>query len=190
MARVAAIVLAAGASLRFGSAKQLIRLGGETLLERVVRVAFEAELYPIYGVVSADLALETVPRRMIPIVNHEAIEGMASSIRCGVQALENADASSSGVIILACDQPAVTVEHLQKLALGGLDVLASAYAGGKGIPAYFPAGMFGELLVLRGDKGARELVKEARSVDLEGGELDVDTVEDLDRARQLYERDV
>jgi molybdenum cofactor cytidylyltransferase len=189
MASVAAIVLAAGASLRFGHPKQLIKLGGETLLERAVRVASEAELYPVYGVVSADLPFETAPRRMIPVVNREATEGIASSIRCGVRALENAAASLSGVIILACDQPAMTVEHLRQLALGGPALLASAYVGTKGIPAYFPAGMFEDLLTLRGGTGARELLKNARTVDLLGGELDIDTIEDLERARKLYERD-
>jgi molybdenum cofactor cytidylyltransferase len=189
MANVAAIVLAAGASLRLGSPKQLIRLGGETLLERAVRVAFEARLDPIYGVVSADLALETALHRMIPVINQDSMEGMASSIRCGVLALKNADAPLSGVIILACDQPAVTVHHLKQLALGGHAMLASAYAEKKGIPAYFPAAMFGELLTLRGDMGARQLLKSAKALDLRGGELDIDTIEDLDRARKLYERD-
>jgi molybdenum cofactor cytidylyltransferase len=189
MAQVAAIVLAAGASLRLGFPKQLAKLGGETLLERTVRVAYEARLSPIYGVVSGDLPLESAPHRMIPIVNHEAIEGMASSIRCGVRALERAGVFLSGTVIVACDQPAVTARHLEQLALGDQDVVASAYADRKGVPAYFPARMFGELLTLRGDAGARELLKSVKALDLPGGELDVDTIEDLHRARELYERD-
>ncbi len=187
MVRAGAIVLAAGASLRLGSPKQLIRLCGETLFDRAVRLALDAELDPIYGVVSADLPLEAAPGPMIPIVNHEAVEGMASSIRCGVRALGNAGASLSGAIILACDQPAVTADHLRQLALGGHDVLASAYAGRTGIPAYFPTGMFGELLTLKGDMGARALLKSAKALNLPGGELDIDTIEDLERARRLYE---
>jgi molybdenum cofactor cytidylyltransferase len=189
MAAVAAIVLAAGESLRFGSPKQLIRLGHETLLERAVRVAAEAALYPIYGIISPDLAREPTPDRMIPIVNRDAMEGMASSIRCGVRALQDADASLSGAIILACDQPSITAEHLKQLARGGQDVLASAYAEKKGIPVYFPVGVFGELLTLRGDTGAREFLKSAEALELPGGELDIDTIEDLERARELYERD-
>jgi CTP:molybdopterin cytidylyltransferase MocA len=189
MARVAAIVLAAGASSRLGSAKQLILLGGETLLERTVRAASEAGLEPIYGVISAGLLLQAASPRMIPIVNHEAMEGMASSIRCGVRALDDSDASLSGAVLLACDQPTVTAEHLKQLALGGDEALASAYAGRKGIPAYFPRSHFGELLELRGDIGARDLLKSVRGVDLAGGELDIDTIEDLKIARRLYERD-
>jgi molybdenum cofactor cytidylyltransferase len=54
---VAAIILAAGASTRLGSPKQLIRLGTETLVERTTRIAAEAGLNPIYGVVPANLPL-------------------------------------------------------------------------------------------------------------------------------------
>jgi CTP:molybdopterin cytidylyltransferase MocA len=189
MARVAAIVLAAGASLRFGSPKQLITLCGETLVERTVRVASEAGLDPILGVVSPQFPLANTPSGMTAVINHAALEGMATSIKCGLQALQNTTASLSGAIILACDQPSVTVDHLQHLALGGSDVLASAYAGRKGIPAYFPAGTFAQLFTLRGDTGARELLKNAKALDLPAGELDIDTIEDLQTARLLYERD-
>jgi molybdenum cofactor cytidylyltransferase len=93
-----------------------------------------------------------------------------------------------GVVILACDQPAVTAEHLRLLAEGGDAVVASAYAGRKGVPVYFPARVFGALLALQGDTGARVLLREARAVELPGGELDVDTIQDLELAQRLYER--
>jgi molybdenum cofactor cytidylyltransferase len=150
-------------------------------------VASEARLNPIYGVISIDFAHEAAPPAMISVVNPEAVEGMASSIRCGVRAVENAEITLSGAIILACDQPAVTVEHLEQLALGGRELLASAYAGKKGIPAYFPIGVLKKLLTLRGDAGAREFLETAEAIDLFGGELDIDTIEDLDRARKIYE---
>jgi molybdenum cofactor cytidylyltransferase len=183
---VAAIILAAGASLRLGTPKQLARLGSETLIERAVRVAVEAELNPVYGVVPADLPLYPAPGGMIRVVNHEAAEGMASSIRAGLRALETGGAPVSGVLILACDQPAVTSGHLCELANGGSDVVASAYAGRKGVPAYFPSTVFEALRGLRGDHGARDLIQNARAVPLPDGDLDVDTMQDLDRARMLY----
>lgn len=187
MSGIAAVVLAAGGSSRLGYPKQLVRLGGETLLERAVRVASQASLSPIYGVISSDFVHEAAPGQMITVVNREATEGIASSIRCGMRAIEEAAASLSGVIILGCDQPAVTVEHLQQLALGGPELLASAYAGKKGIPAYFPIGVLRKLLTLQGDTGAREFLKTANAIDLPGGELDIDTMEDLAHARILYE---
>jgi molybdenum cofactor cytidylyltransferase len=185
MGSIPAIVLAAGSSLRLGSAKQLARLGAETLLERAARTALEAELSPVYGVVSADLLIESPPRQLIRVVNHEATEGMASSIRAGLRALGHADAAL-GVVILACDQPAVTARHLRELANGGSEVVASAYSGRKGVPAYFPNAVFEMLLNLRGDRGARDLLQNARAIPLQGGELDIDTIEDLEQARKLY----
>jgi CTP:molybdopterin cytidylyltransferase MocA len=118
------------------------------------------------------------------LVNEEAAEGMASSIRIGVAAAIAADADAA--IVLACDQPFVTAEHLRQLAQSGEEVVASAYAGRKGVPAYFPANAFKDLLKLRGDSGAREMLREARSIALKKGELDIDTAEDLKRARELY----
>lgn len=93
----------------------------------------------------------------------------------------------AGVVVMTCDQPAVSAAHLRGLAGGaGEVVVASAYAGRRGVPAYFPARMFGELMELRGDAGARELLRGARAIALPDGELDVDTEEVLARARMLF----
>jgi len=181
----AAIILAAGASLRLGTPKQLVRLGDENLIERTVRVAIEAELHPVLGIVPPDLLIDPLPAGMTRVVNHHAAEGMASSIRAGLRALTPI-VTISGAIILACDQPAVTAGHLRKIANGGGDVVASAYSGRKGIPAYFPKTVFEALLALRGDLGARDLIQNACAVALPDGDLDIDTIEDLDRARKLY----
>jgi len=181
--KVAAVVLAAGASRRLGRPKQEVRLGGETLLERAARVARDAGLDPVYVVLAAG-DRTTLDGRVRLLGNPDANEGMASSIRVGVAAALAAEAG--GVVILGCDQPAVTAEHLRAIAQGGDEVIGSGYAGRKGIPAYFPAAMFGELLKLRGDAGARELVRSGRAMALPHGELDIDTDDDLARARGLY----
>jgi molybdenum cofactor cytidylyltransferase len=188
---IAAVVLAAGSSSRLGSAKQMARLGGRTLLERAVTTALEAGLRPVFVVIAAGQEtafcvadVDNLPGDpgVITVVNPEAAEGMASSIRAGVRAAQ----AAAGIVVMACDQPAVTAEHLRELAQGEDAVVASAYAGRKGVPAYFPAGAFGELLELHGDTGARGLLQAARALELEGGELDVDTVEDLEQAVRLY----
>ena len=85
---VAAVVLAAGASTRLGEPKQLVRLGGETLLERAVRVAREAGCSPVMVVVGANYAQvlrESALGDAVPVVNEEWDEGMATSIRLGVR---------------------------------------------------------------------------------------------------------
>jgi molybdenum cofactor cytidylyltransferase len=117
----------------------------------------------------------------VVVVNDNWAEGMGSSIRLGVQALGDVDAC----IVMTCDMPAVTAAHLRSL-MAADDVTASVYAERRGVPAYFPKNTFSLLAELRGDAGARDLLRSARSVELLGGELDVDTVEDLTRARELF----
>jgi molybdenum cofactor cytidylyltransferase len=189
--KVVGIVLAAGSSRRLGEPKQFVFLGGETLLERAARVAVEAGLQPVYIVfgvgVSGGHDVEFGVGKLdscTPLFNEGAPEGMASSIRVGVGAA--VEAGAEGVVVMACDQPAVTAGHLRELMASGAEVVASEYAGRRGVPAYFPASSFKELMKLRGDVGARELLRGARAVELPGGELDVDTPEELARARELF----
>jgi molybdenum cofactor cytidylyltransferase len=185
---VAAVVLAAGASTRLGAPKQLARLGEEMLLERAVRVAREAGCSPVVVVLGAEFAQvlgNSLLGDAVPVINDQWTEGMASSIRLGVRMLEVVAREAAGVVLMTCDMPAVTAAHLRALMASG-ERTASRYAGRSGVPAYFPASNFEALMALQGDAGARELLRSARGVDLAGGELDVDTAEDLTRARELF----
>jgi molybdenum cofactor cytidylyltransferase len=165
-----------------GRAKQRVEIGGETLLECAVRVAVEARLEPVIVVVrTVDVANGL--RGCEVMVNALADEGMASSIRVGVARAR--EIGVAGVVVMACDQVALRAEHLRALC-GAVDrVTGSGYAGKVGIPAYFPAEKFSELMELRGDVGARELLRGAVAVVDEGLGLDVDTEADVERARGL-----
>jgi CTP:molybdopterin cytidylyltransferase MocA len=185
---IAAVVLAAGASRRLGEPKQLVMLGGETLLERAVRIAREAGCLPVVVVVGAEYVKvlgNSVLGDVVTVINDNWEVGMASSIRLGVRALEVAARDAEGALLMTCDQPAVTAKHLRRLTTRA-EVKASRYAGKNGVPAFFPAKYFEKLSELKGDAGARELLAEARYEELENGELDVDTVADLVRARELF----
>jgi CTP:molybdopterin cytidylyltransferase MocA len=181
----AAVVLAAGASRRLGRPKQTVVLGGEMLVERAVRVAVEAGLRPVLVVVrpGAEFGEAVAALGAVVVENELADEGMAASIRCGVGAVVGVD----GVVVMTCDQVAVTAEHLRLLCEKAGRRTGSAYAGRVGIPAYFPAADFGELLRLEGDTGARELLRSAAAVGCEGLALDVDTEDDLQRARGVVD---
>jgi molybdenum cofactor cytidylyltransferase len=183
---VAAIVLAAGASRRLGRPKQTVVLAGETLVERAVRVAREAGFDSIF-VVIADAALAGPLEAMgaTALLNQGAAEGIASSIRVGVEAARAL--SVVGVVVMTCDQIAVPADHLRVLCAQPESAAGSAYGGAIGIPAYLPRASFEELLSLRGDQGARSLLGNARSVVAEELNLDVDTEEDFERARELLE---
>jgi molybdenum cofactor cytidylyltransferase len=185
---VAAIVLAAGASRRLGQPKQLLMLDGETLLARSVRLAGEAGVAPILVVVGAraELIGAAVPPGIATVVMNEDWEqGIASSIHAGVNAL---NAGARGALILACDQPRLSAEHLRGLietfdAQGVASIVASAYAGVVGIPAVFPREAFPHLLALSGDKGARALLMYPPcpliALPFEGGEVDIDQPDDM-----------
>ena len=182
---VAAVVLAAGASTRFGSLKQLATVGGETLLERAVRVARTAGCSPVVVVLGASADLIQARCELgsaVIVVNESWVEGMGASIRVGVAALGRVD----GCVVMTCDMPAVTADHLRALMMSK-DVTASRYAGRRGVPAYFPASSFPALLNLHEDAGARELLQTAHSLELAGGEMDVDTAEELERVRQRFD---
>ena len=183
--KTAAVVLAGGESQRLGELKQLVRLNDETLLERAIRVCREAGCAPVVVVLgaSADVVQERCALGDAVIaLNEEWAEGMGSSVRAGVRAL---GADVDGCVIMTCDMPAVTREHLRALSLTG-EVTASLYADRRGVPAYFPSSVFPRLTELQADMGARQLLKEARTVELAGGELDIDTVADLERARLMF----
>jgi len=182
-----AIVLAAGASTRFGSAKQLVRLAGRPLLHTVVTRASEVTgnaLIVVLGSGAAQLAplLKHSPGSVV--INQEWREGLASSIRAGVARLP---AACSAVMLLLADQAAVTAEDLKRLAgtwrKQPQHIAAALYSGSCGAPAIFPRSSFRSLSELRGDTGARALLVRNSDrvvrVPMPSAAVDVDTPEDL-----------
>lgn len=186
---VAAVVLAAGTSRRLGRAKQAVVLGGETLLERAVRVALEAGLWPVIVVLRAGNEPESLLSlaHCDVVTNEQASEGLASSIRCGVA--KAIGSGAQGAVLMTCDQVALSAEHLRRLSHDTGRLRGSGYGGKTGVPAYFPASSFRALLALRGDIGARELLSGADVVMEEGLALDIDTAADIERAERLMGAD-
>jgi len=186
---IAAVVLAAGGSTRLGRPKQLIVFNGETLVERVIRIAAEAGLTPIIAVVVAypELAnrLQTDQKCTTIFCLRQPTEGISHSIKLGI--VQARRYYAAGAILLTCDQVAVTPEHLQALCAEPDAPCGSAYAGRIGVPAYFPGSSFDALMVLDGDTGARELLRGARSVPNEALSLDIDTEEDFCKAQASFE---
>jgi len=164
--RLGAVILAAGASRRLGRSKQLILVDGETLIRRTVRAVLAVAPLRTAVVIGAN-AEETF--RAVADLEVERVEagdwasGMAASLRAGVDALGDA---VDGLLVVLCDQPALSAAHLARLASawrGAPDApVASAYAGLLGVPAIVPRTWFAELGMLEGDRGARDLLR-ARS---------------------------
>ena len=181
------IVLAAGASTRFGSAKQLVRVNGRPLMHTVVSRAVELAGHSVTVVLGANAGelaplLKHSPASVA--VNRDWSEGIASSIREG---LRHTPSTADGVLIALADQAAVTTEDLRRLAgawrRNPTAISAAQYGGTIGVPAIFPRWCFRELTELRGDRGAQRLIQ--RHVDrlvrlpMPSAELDIDRPEDL-----------
>jgi len=190
-ATVAAIVLAAGASRRLGQPKQLLMYDGETLLGRAIRLASEAGAAPVFAVLGAqhERILQAVKiREAFLVINDRWEQGISTSIHAGLDAVDEAATNVAGALILACDQPRLTADHLRALieaftAQLEPTIVASAYAGVLGIPAVFPRIVFAHLRALSGDKGARALLLRPPcpliTVPFHGGEVDIDQPADL-----------
>lgn len=182
-----ALLLAAGASTRFGSPKQLVRVAGRPLLHAAVTRAAEVTgnaLIVVLGAGASELAplLRHSPGSVV--INQEWREGLASSIRAGVARLPP---TCDGVLLLLADQAAVTADDLKRLAGTWRKqpqcIAAALYAGITGVPAVFPRSLFRELAELHGDVGARALLRRNADrvvrVPMPGAALDIDTPEDL-----------
>jgi len=181
---IAAVILAAGFSRRLGRPKQTVVLHGETLVERSVRIAQQAGFPLVIAVVNpeGDFGHSLQQLGCVVSINREAAEGMAASIRSGVATAQALRAD--GVLLMTCDQIALTPEHLRALCSEPEGIAGSGYAGKVGVPAYFPASSFSNLLKLRGDVGARNLLRDARVIPAEDLSLDIDTEADVASAQK------
>lgn len=124
--------------------------------------------------------------------NKEWEEGMASSVRCGLNTLLEIARSTDAVIIMVCDQPFVTTQLLNDLLATqqetGKSIVTSFYENIPGPPALFHKIIFPELLGLKGDAGARKIVErhadKMTTVPFPKGIIDIDTAADYEALQQ------
>jgi molybdenum cofactor cytidylyltransferase len=188
------IVLAAGASTRMGEPKQLLHFHKETLLGRAARAALETKLGPVILVLGSNadaMQREIAALDVKTIINQDWQEGMSSSIRCGLQALETVlTGGTDAAILMLCDQPYVTSDVIRRLfdaylASGALIVASEYEAMGEktfGVPALFNRALFPELMALHGSEGAKRVITHHRTetevIAVPEAAFDVDTPDD------------
>jgi len=182
--RVAAILLAAGKSRRMGSCKQLLPLGGVTVIGRCLDALVTGGAGEVVVVVSeagnevADAA-RAYPVRIV--VNPESDGDMASSVRAGRDALPP---DVGGVIVALCDYPLVSAATVTRLIEEHADspgIIIPCHGGRRGHPLLFPRAILNELT---GGLILRDLVQRnperirCLDVDDPGVLIDMDTPED------------
>ncbi len=189
--KVWAVVLAAGRSTRMGRENKLLStVDGKPMVVHTVAALKKCALGGITVVLGhqADKLRRALPARKLSFaLNKQYREGMASSIRCGIAALD--DTVDAALIVLA-DMPRVQPQTVASL-IGALKpeegrtIALPRYRGKRGNPVLFARQHFGELMALEGDQGAKELlVAHAEAiievaVDDAGVLVDVDTREML-----------
>jgi len=182
-----AVVLAAGASTRFGSPKQLVRVAGRPLLHSAIAHAADvagSAVSVVLGAHAAELTPLLTHSQALIVINRDWREGIASSIRAGVSRLPP---SCNAVLLMLADQAAVTAEDLKRLVSAWRRqpdyIVAARYGMTTGVPAVFPRSVFSDLGALRGDTGARALLQRNPDrvvrVPMASAAIDIDTPEDL-----------
>ncbi|HVW97601.1 MAG TPA: nucleotidyltransferase family protein [Mucilaginibacter sp.] len=188
------IILAAGASGRFGSPKQNLIYEGQTLIQRAIDTAITTGFSPVIVVLGANhkvIRPGVQNKNAEVVINDDWQEGMSSSIRTGIDYLQRTQKDISSVILMLCDQPFVTSGLLLQLAenCSDDDIRASAFSGSIGPPACFGSNYFPELLSLRGNNGAKQLFRKyphkVITVPFPLGGTDIDTTDDFNRLKRL-----
>ena len=180
-------VLAAGASRRLGRPKQLVLVDGVPLIRHAALAAARARCARVAIVLGAN-AVDVAPALegldVERVDNPEWAEGMAASVR--VAAAGARRHALDALLLAVTDQPRLSSLHLDALIAASRDgerAAASAYGGQLGVPALFPRSWYPRLALLRGDAGARHLLRASAelvaAVEWQAGALDVDRPEDL-----------
>ncbi len=188
MGKVAAVVLAAGASTRFGSPKQLVPWQGQTLLRHVVVQTLAAPVQQVIVVLGAhfeDIAATLQGLPVEVVYNPDWEQGQSASVRAALAAFRP---GTQAALFVLGDQPALLPGLFQRLVAAHRRTLAPIaaprYQGRRGNPVLFDRGCFGELLTVQGDAGGRTLfARHAEQVSwIEGGP---EILYDIDRPGDL-----
>lgn len=189
---VGCIILAAGASRRLGQPKQLVPIDGQPMLARVTEAALATPgLWPVVVVLGAhkEVIRPSIVRLPVQIADNPAwAEGMASSLRIGLDTIAQFSRNIDAVLITLCDQPDLTTDTLTRLLQAhrqnACDVVAARYGGHIGAPAIVRRPLFAAMAHLTGDEGARQIFQHLppaaiAAVDFPELVRDIDTPADL-----------
>lgn len=195
MPLIGGIVIAAGASRRMGTPKQLLDLGGRPLLRwsiDALQALAPRQLVLVLGHEAQRIAGALQMDGVRVVVNERHAEGQSTSLQAGLAAL---DPDIAAALVLAGDQPLVSSAHLARLvsAYEGNEqgIVATQYRDHRGVPMLLAREIWPLAAGIAGDQGARALLRAypERVATVEVADqamaLDVDTPEQYEAVRRL-----
>lgn len=187
--RVSAVVLAAGASTRLGRPKQLLPVAETTMIAHVLQALRNTSVHEVVVVLGhvAEQIAQYIPPWCRIVVNTEWRAGISSSIRAGLEAVDDA---ASSALFVPVDQPRLTstqIEHILRAHYKSTEpIVVPVYGGQRGTPALFSRSLFPFLKALEGDVGGRQLIERfpdhVQAVQMPSSDvlLDIDTPVDYE----------
>jgi CTP:molybdopterin cytidylyltransferase MocA len=186
---IGGLVLAAGAAIRFGSAKQLAEFDGRPLLEHSILAMMASPVGRVVVVLgsAAEEVLQSVDMHGADAVVCERwAEGQSASLAGGLAELSGCEA----VVVTLGDQPLVSPDAIRRVIAArgrGAAAVRATYHGEPGHPVLLERRLFERMRDVTGDHGARNLLISTRTREVPcddlGGGQDVDTPAQLDALR-------
>lgn len=194
--RTAVLILAGGAASRMQQPKMLLPLGNSTVLQTILaetEAILPSKLFVITGYYHDEIVAAGIDPSII-LYNEAWAEGMASSIRRGIRALQKEGGGLDAVMIVVSDQPFLHRELLKQMMQlkmqTGKGIVAATYQGINGTPVLFDWKYVDALLQLQGDTGAKQVLKQHSNnmvaIAFPDGAMDIDTPEDYQKVLSSY----
>lgn len=186
--KIGCVILAAGASTRFGGPKQLAIFRNKTFIENVIETSLKIHFQNrvvVLGSFFEEIRTVIDQYEINILKNDEWERGQASSVKSGVRFfLQN---PVEAIIFLLVDQPQITTDMIKNVlnlfAYQKPNIIVHLNKGQNRHPILFSKNTFEELINIQGDRGGRQLFDKFSPVqiNLENDylALDIDTIEDL-----------
>ena len=198
----AGIILAAGASTRYGEAKQLLRLKDKYMLEWVLDAALKSALSRIVLVLGyahqkilQALGDKSLHPKLLVAINSQYTKGQSTSLHIGLSKVKD---DYPAVMFLLGDQPMLktaTIDILlERFWTGDKDICVPVYRGKRKNPAIFRRRFYNQLMETKGDTGARQLIDNnpdrvlAVEIDNPICFFDIDTPQDFEHLKKVFEQ--
>ena len=197
--KTAGIILAAGASVRFGQPKQLIKLRDKYLIEWVLDAALNSRLQTVVLVLGHEhrailraLGTKADHPGLNVVINPNHHDGQSTSLKAGLTCVRQA---FSSVMYLLADQPMINSDAIDRMLdqfhNSDKDICVPVFEGRRGTPTIFKQSIYEEIMMIDGDIGARNIIaKKAERVlyaKIKDPKcfFDIDSKEDLEKLLDL-----